>query len=167
MADLSPMMKQYFQIKEQNPDTLLFFRLGDFYELFFDDAKLVSAELELTLTGRDCGQAERAPMCGVPYHSAESYIARLVAKGYKVAICEQLETPAQAKGLVKRDIVRVITPGTVMESSMLDEAKELMDNMLKRINAIISISAEGGDPEIADLTEDTCGGSCSSCAGCH
>ena len=86
MADLSPMMKQYFQIKEQNPDTLLFFRLGDFYELFFDDAKLVSAELELTLTGRDCGQAERAPMCGVPYHSAESYIARLVAKGYKVAI---------------------------------------------------------------------------------
>ena len=96
MADLSPMMKQYFQIKEQNPDTLLFFRLGDFYELFFDDAKLVSAELELTLTGRDCGQAERAPMCGVPYHSAESYIARLVAKGYKVAICEQLETPAQA-----------------------------------------------------------------------
>lgn len=101
----------------------MFFRLGDFYELFFDDAKLVSAELELTLTGRDCGQAERAPMCGVPYHSAESYIARLVAKGYKVAICEQLETPAQAKGLVKRDIVRVITPGTVMESSMLDEAK--------------------------------------------
>ncbi len=83
----------------------------------------MSAELELTLTGRDCGQAERAPMCGVPYHSAESYIARLVAKGYKVAICEQLETPAQAKGLVKRDIVRVITPGTVMESSMLDEAK--------------------------------------------
>ena len=123
MADLSPMMKQYFQIKEQNPDTLVFFRLGEFYELFFDDAKLVSAELELTLTGRDCGQAERAPMCGVPYHSAESYIARLVAKGYKVAICEQLETPAQAKGLVKRDIVRVITPGTVMESSMLDEAK--------------------------------------------
>ncbi len=124
MADLSPMMKQYFQIKEQTPETLLFFRLGDFYELFYDDAKLVSAELELTLTGRDCGQAERAPMCGVPYHSAESYIARLVAKGYKVAICEQVETPAQAKGgLVKREIVRVITPGTVMESSMLDEAK--------------------------------------------
>ncbi len=123
MADLSPMMKQYFQVKEQNPDTLLFFRLGDFYELFFDDAKLVSAELELTLTGRDCGQAERAPMCGVPYHSAESYIARLVAKGYKVAICEQMEDPAQAKGIVKRDVVRVITPGTVLESSMLDEAK--------------------------------------------
>ena len=123
MADLSPMMKQYFQIKEQNPDTLLFFRLGDFYEMFFDDAKLASKELELTLTGRDCGQEERAPMCGVPFHSAETYIARLVAKGYKVAICEQMENPALAKGLVKRGIVRIITPGTVMESSMLDETK--------------------------------------------
>ncbi|WP_283606580.1 DNA mismatch repair protein MutS [Faecalispora anaeroviscerum] len=123
MADLSPMMKQYFEIKEQNPDTLLFFRLGDFYEMFFDDAKLASRELELTLTGRDCGQEERAPMCGVPFHSAEGYIARLVAKGYKVAICEQMEDPALAKGLVKRAVIRVITPGTVMESSMLDESK--------------------------------------------
>ena len=123
MADLSPMMKQYFQIKEKNPDTLLFFRLGDFYEMFFDDAKLASKELELTLTGRDCGQEERAPMCGVPFHSCETYIARLVAKGYKVAICEQMEDPALAKGLVKRDVIRVITPGTVMESSMLDETK--------------------------------------------
>ncbi|WP_195200074.1 DNA mismatch repair protein MutS [Faecalispora jeddahensis] len=123
MADLSPMMKQYFEIKEQNPDTLLFFRLGDFYEMFFEDAKLASRELELTLTGRDCGQEERAPMCGVPFHSAESYIARLVAKGYKVAICEQMEDPALAKGLVKRAVIRVITPGTVMESSMLDESK--------------------------------------------
>ena len=123
MADLSPMMKQYFEIKEQNPDTLLFFRLGDFYEMFFDDAKLASRELELTLTGRDCGQEERAPMCGVPFHSAETYIARLVSKGYKVAICEQMEDPALAKGLVKREIIRVITPGTVMESSMLDETR--------------------------------------------
>lgn len=123
MADLSPMMKQYFEIKEQNPDTLLFFRLGDFYEMFFEDAKLASRELELTLTGRDCGQEERAPMCGVPFHSAENYIARLVAKGYKVAICEQMEDPSAAKGLVKRAVIRVITPGTVMESSMLDEAK--------------------------------------------
>lgn len=123
MADLSPMMKQYFEIKEQNPETLLFFRLGDFYEMFFEDAKLASRELELTLTGRDCGQEERAPMCGVPFHSAESYIARLVAKGYKVAICEQMEDPALAKGLVKRAVIRVITPGTVMESSMLDESK--------------------------------------------
>lgn len=123
MAELSPMMKQYLKIKEENKDCILFFRLGDFYEMFFDDAKLASKELELTLTGRDCGQEERAPMCGVPYHSSENYIARLVAKGYKVAICEQIEDPALAKGLVKRDIVRIITPGTVMESSMLDESK--------------------------------------------
>ena len=123
MAELSPMMQQYFKIKEENKDSILFFRLGDFYEMFYDDAKLASKELELTLTGRDCGQAERAPMCGVPFHSCEGYIARLVAKGYKVAICEQTEDPAKAKGLVKRDIIRVITPGTVMESSMLDESK--------------------------------------------
>ena len=122
MAELSPMMKQYFSIKEENKDSIVFFRLGDFYEMFFDDAKIASKELELTLTGRDCGQAERAPMCGVPFHSAESYIARLVSKGYKVAICEQTEDPATAKGIVKRDIIRVITPGTVMESSMLDES---------------------------------------------
>ena len=123
MAELSPMMKQYFEIKEKYKDTILMFRLGDFYEMFFEDAKLVSKELELTLTGRDCGQEERAPMCGVPYHSCEGYIARLVAKGYKVAICEQTEDPKQAKGLVKRDIVRVITPGTVIEGSMLDETR--------------------------------------------
>ncbi|WP_316608153.1 DNA mismatch repair protein MutS [uncultured Ruminococcus sp.] len=123
MAELSPMMKQYFQIKEENKDSILFFRLGDFYEMFYDDAKLASKELELTLTGRDCGQEERAPMCGVPFHSAESYIARLVSKGYKVAICEQTEDPKSAKGLVRRDIIRVITPGTVMESSMLDESE--------------------------------------------
>ncbi len=123
MAELSPMMKQYLQIKEQNKDCILFFRLGDFYEMFFDDAKLVSKELELTLTGRDCGQEERAPMCGVPYHSCETYIARLVEKGYKVAICEQTEDPSKAKGLVSRSITRVITPGTIMENSMLDEGK--------------------------------------------
>ena len=117
------MMKQYFKIKEQNKDSILFFRLGDFYEMFYDDAKIASKELELTLTGRDCGQEERAPMCGVPFHSCEGYIARLVAKGYKVAICEQTEDPATAKGLVKRDIIRVITPGTVMEQSMLDEGR--------------------------------------------
>lgn len=123
MANLSPMMQQYFEIKKQNPNTILFFRLGDFYEMFYEDAKLASKELELTLTGRDCGQEERAPMCGVPFHSYESYVARLVAKGYKVAICEQLEDPTSAKGLVKRDVIRVITPGTVLESSMLDETR--------------------------------------------
>ncbi|MEG2053941.1 MAG: DNA mismatch repair protein MutS, partial [Oscillospiraceae bacterium] len=123
MAELSPMMQQYFDIKQQHKDHILFFRLGDFYEMFFDDAVLASKELELTLTGKDCGQAERAPMCGIPYHSCEGYIARLISKGYKVAICEQTEDPALAKGLVKRDVIRVITPGTVIESSMLEDDK--------------------------------------------
>lgn len=118
---LSPMMTQYFQIKSQYDDAILFFRLGDFYEMFFDDAKLASQELDLVLTGRDCGQEERAPMCGVPFHSADSYIAKLVSKGYKVAICEQMEDPATVKGLVKRDVIRIITPGTVIESSMLED----------------------------------------------
>ena len=121
MENLTPMMKQYLEIKEQHKDCILFFRLGDFYEMFFDDAKLVSQELELVLTGRDCGQEERAPMCGVPFHSCEGYIARLVSRGYKVAICEQVEDPATAQGLVKREVIRVITPGTVIEGSMLDE----------------------------------------------
>lgn len=121
MAELTPMMKQYFEIKNKNLDYILMYRLGDFYEMFFDDAKLVSRELELTLTGRDCGQAERAPMCGVPYHSADGYIAKLVRKGYKVAICEQVEDPKTAKGLVRREIVRRVTPGTVVEASMLEE----------------------------------------------
>ena len=123
MAELSPMMRQYNDIKAQNEDTILFFRVGDFYEMFFDDAKKASEELDLVLTGKECGLEERAPMCGVPYHSCEAYIARLVEKGYKVAICEQVEDPATAKGLVRRDIVRTITPGTVLEDSMLDEGK--------------------------------------------
>ncbi len=123
MAELSPMMKQYFEIKKNYPDTILLFRLGDFYEMFFEDAKTASKELELVLTGRDCGQEERAPMCGVPFHSADSYIAKLVSKGYKVAICEQTEDPKTAKGIVKREVIRVISAGTVIESSMLDETK--------------------------------------------
>ena len=102
---LSPLMVQYLEVKEKNKDTLIFFRVGDFYEMFFDDAKLVSKELELTLTGKECGLEERAPMCGVPYHSVEGYIAKLVEKGYKVAICEQTEDPSQAKGLVRREII--------------------------------------------------------------
>ena len=100
MAEMTPMMRQYLEVKSQHPQCLLFFRLGDFYEMFFDDAKIASQELELVLTGKDCGQEERAPMCGIPFHSCESYIARLVAKGYKVAICEQMADPATAKGLV-------------------------------------------------------------------
>ena len=123
MAELSPMMKQYFDIKKDYQDTILMFRLGDFYEMFYDDAKTASRELELVLTGGDCGQEERAPMCGVPFHSVDSYIARLITKGYKVAICEQLEDPATAKGVVKRDVIRIVTPGTVIESNMLDETR--------------------------------------------
>ena len=121
MAGLSPLMQQYLSVKEKNKDTIILFRVGDFYEMFFDDAQLASKELELTLTGKDCGLEERAPMCGVPFHSVEGYIARLVKKGYKVGICEQTEDPSKAKGLVKREVIRVVTPGTVMESAMLED----------------------------------------------
>ena len=118
---MTPMMEQYFEIKNKYKDYLLFYRLGDFYEMFFDDAILASRELELTLTGRDCGEEERAPMCGVPFHSAEGYIGRLIDKGYKVAICEQMEDPALAKGLVRRDVTRVVTPATIIEPNLLRE----------------------------------------------
>lgn len=121
MEELSPMMQQYMAVKNQHKDALVFFRLGDFYEMFFDDAITASRELELTLTGRDCGLPERAPMCGVPYHSCEAYIARLIKKGYKVAICEQMENPATAKGMVRREVIRIVTPGTLIESNLLDE----------------------------------------------
>ena len=121
MASLTPMMQQYLELKEKYSDCLLFFRLGDFYEMFFEDAITGSKEMELTLTGRDCGLAERAPMCGVPYHSVNTYITKLINKGYKVAICEQLTDPALAQGLVERDVIRVITPGTVIEEQMLDD----------------------------------------------
>ncbi len=120
---LSPLMQQYFSIKEQYPDCILFYRLGDFYEMFYDDAIVVSRELDLTLTGKNCGQEERAPMCGVPFHAADTYIQRMVEKGYKVAICEQVEDPAAAKGLVKREVIKIVTPGTITASSML-EAKD-------------------------------------------
>lgn len=110
MAELSPMMQNYMQTKEKYKDCILFYRLGDFYEMFFDDAITASRELEITLTGRACGLEERAPMCGVPFHAAEMYISRLIAKGYKVAICEQLEDPKEAKGIVQRDVIRVVTP---------------------------------------------------------
>ena len=123
MAEYSPMMRHYLATKEEYKDCILFYRLGDFYEMFFDDAITASRELELTLTGKDCGQEERAPMCGIPFHAAETYISRLIAKGYKVAICEQTEDPKEAKGIVKREVIRVVTPGTVIESNMLDEKK--------------------------------------------
>ncbi|MBQ8416180.1 MAG: DNA mismatch repair protein MutS, partial [Clostridia bacterium] len=120
---MTPMMEQYFEIKNQYKDYILFYRLGDFYEMFFDDAVIASRELELTLTGRDCGEAERAPMCGVPFHSSEGYIGKLIEKNYKVAICEQVEDPASAKGLVKREVIRMITPGTLLEAGLLTENK--------------------------------------------
>jgi len=120
---LTPMMIQYFEIKETCKDCILFFRLGDFYEMFFTDAEVAAKELELVLTGRDCGLEKRAPMCGIPYHAANTYVGRLIAKGYKVAICEQVEDPALAKGIVKRDIIKIITPGTYTDSSFLEETK--------------------------------------------
>ncbi len=123
MSGLSPMMAQYVETKKQYHDCILFYRLGDFYEMFFEDAKTVSKELELTLTGKECGLEERAPMCGVPYHAVDSYLSRLVQKGYKVAIAEQMEDPKQAKGLVKREVIRVVTPGTITSSQALDETR--------------------------------------------
>jgi DNA mismatch repair protein MutS len=120
---LTPMMQQYLQVKEKCKDCILFFRLGDFYEMFFEDAENASKELELVLTGRDCGLEKRAPMCGIPYHAANNYIGRLVSKGYKIAICEQMEDPSEAKGIVRRDIIKIITPGTFNDSSFVDENK--------------------------------------------
>lgn len=137
---VTPMMQQYLDIKSQHTDAIVFFRLGDFYEMFFDDAKLVSRELELTLTGRDCGEGQRAPMCGVPYHSADTYINRLVTKGYKVVICEQTEDPALAKGLVKREITRIITPGTLIDNSVLSESKN---------NYLAAVYVDGSDIAVA------------------
>ena len=134
MAELSPMMQNYLETKKQYNDCMLFYRLGDFYEMFFDDAIVASRELEITLTSRACGLEEKAPMCGVPYHAVDIYISRLIAKGYKVAICEQLEDPKKAKGIVKRDVIRVVTPGTVIEANMLEE---------KRNNYIMSIVKKG------------------------
>ena len=123
MAELTPMMQQYMKTKEEYKDCILFYRLGDFYEMFFDDAITASKELEITLTGKNCGLEERAPMCGVPYHAVDSYLNRLVSKGYKVAICEQVEDPATAKGIVKREVVRIATPGTNLDTQALDETK--------------------------------------------
>ena len=134
MATLSPMMQQYMKLKEQNPDTLLFFRVGDFYEMFFDDALTASRELELTLTGKDCGLEERAPMCGVPYHAVDTYVARLVERGYRVAIGEQMQDPALAKGLVERDIIRIVTAGTLTDSAVIGE---------KRNNFLCSVCING------------------------
>ncbi|MDD7278643.1 MAG: DNA mismatch repair protein MutS [Oscillospiraceae bacterium] len=147
-STLSPMMQQYFDVKDKYPGHIVFFRLGDFYEMFFDDAVVVSKALELTLTGRDCGQEERAPMCGIPYHSAEIYIKKLIDLGYRVAICEQMEDPKLVKGLVKRDVIRIVTPGTLTESNLLDDSKN---------NFIAALYVNGGAASIcfADISTGT------------
>lgn len=142
---LSPMMKQYLEVKSRHEDAILFFRLGDFYEMFYDDAKIVSRELELVLTGKQCGEEEKAPMCGVPYHSADVYIGKLVEKGYKVVICEQTEDPATAKGLVARDVVRIVTPGTITDNKQLPEGK---NNYI----ASIVFQKEGAGLCLADIS---------------
>ena len=146
MAELTPMMQQYMQIKKECPDAILMFRLGDFYEMFFEDALVASKDLEITLTGRDCGQEERAPMCGVPFHAADTYIARLVAKGHKVAICEQMEDPRAVKGIVKRDIIRIVTPGTILDDSLLNSRKT---------NYMASVCRIGNDCGIAFVDVST------------
>jgi DNA mismatch repair protein MutS len=135
MPAYTPMMEQYFAIKKEYPDCILMFRMGDFFEMFFDDAVTVAKELDLVLTGRSCGQEERAPMCGVPYHAVDGYLAKLVEKGYHVAICEQVEDPRLAKGIVKREVVRVVTPGTVTDTQMLDESRN---------NYIVALHPDGG-----------------------
>lgn len=146
---LSPMMREYIKTKEEYRDCILFYRLGDFYEMFFEDALTVTKELELTLTGKDCGLEERAPMCGVPFHAAETYIKRLIERGYKVAICEQVEDPKQAKGLVKREVIRVVTPGTTLDATTLDETK---NNYLM---SVVSMEDHFGCA-IADITTGDC-----------
>ncbi len=165
-ASMTPMMRQYMELKERYSDSLLFFRLGDFYEMFFEDAKTAAKELDLVLTGRDCGLSERAPMCGVPYHAVDNYIAKLIEKGYKVAVCEQTEDPAQAKGLVERDVIRVITPGTVIEERMLEEGQNSFiaaiapgENVIGLAYADVStgefylLQLDGKQPDVALLDE--------------
>lgn len=142
----TPMMLQYFEIKEQYKDCIIFYRLGDFYEMFFEDAKIASAELSLTLTGRDCGMEERAPMCGVPFHSSEGYIVKLVSKGYKVAICEQIEDPAAAKGIVKRGVIRVVTPSTIMSEAAVEGGKN---------NFLVSVYKSGEELGVAFIDFST------------
>ena len=143
----TPMMEQYFSIKARYEKELLFFRLGDFYELFYDDAITASRELNITLTGRNAGEEDKAPMCGVPFHSAESYIEKLISKGYKVAICEQVEDPKEAKGIVKRDVIRVITPGTVLSENGTKDGE----------NNFLALTYETGGQRIVLFTDITTG----------
>ncbi|MDE5569647.1 MAG: DNA mismatch repair protein MutS [Ruminococcus sp.] len=153
-SKISPMMQQYFEVKDKYKDCILFFRLGDFYEMFFDDALMVSKALEITLTGRDCGLEKRAPMCGVPYHACDMYIKRLIDLGYKVAVCEQLTDPSESKGIVVRDVIRVVTPGTITESSMLDDGKNnyicsIFYNEQDKTGSIASADISTGDADLS------------------
>src|SRR3989339_111482 len=153
MADLTPMVKQYQDIKASHNDAILFFRLGDFYEMFNEDAQLASRELDLTLTGRG-KEDNRMPMCGVPYHAAEGYIAKLIEKGYKVAICEQVEDPKLAEGVVKREVIRIVTPGTLVESSMLSDRKNnylLAVNREKDVFGLAYIDVSTGEFKLTDF----------------
>ena len=145
----TPMVQQYLEVKRQHDDELLFFRLGDFYEMFFEDALTASRELNITLTGRAGGMEEKIPMCGVPYHSVDNYIAKLIKKGYRIAICEQVEDPKKAKGLVKREVIRVVTPGTTLDATSLDESR---NNYLM---SIVSLEDHFGCA-IADITTGDC-----------
>jgi len=145
VAQLTPMMQQYMETKKEYSDCILFYRLGDFYEMFFDDALTVTKELDITLTGKSCGLSERAPMCGVPYHSLDGYLNRLVSKGYKVAICEQMEDAKESKGLVKREVVRIVTPGTTLDMQALDESKN------NYVMCIVYIAGRYG-VSVADVT---------------
>ena len=138
----TPMMQHYLQLKEENPEPILFYRLGDFYEMFFEDAKLASQELDLVLTGRSAGVEEKVPMCGIPYHAASSYIQRLIKKGYKVAICEQLSDPATSKGLVDRGIIRIITPGTYMDENQDAKTSNYMASICVNAYEILVLYAE-------------------------
>ena len=153
----TPMVQQYLEVKRQHEDELLFFRLGDFYEMFFEDALTASRELEITLTGKNCGQEEKAPMCGVPYHAVEGYLNKLVSKGYKVAICEQVEDPKQAKGIVKREVVRIVTPGTNLDTQALDETKNnyLMAVVYTGNNyGIATVDITTGDFFVTEVTSE-------------
>ena len=141
LKDPTPMMQQYFAVKDEYPDYILFYRLGDFYEMFFEDAITASRVLELTLTGRDCGEGRRAAMCGVPFHKADVYLGRLVEAGFKVAVCEQTEDPALAKGLVRREVIRVVTPGTITDGSLLSEGQH---NYLAAAPSIETIVTSNG-----------------------
>ncbi len=157
MAELTPMMQQYMEIKNQYKDCILFYRLGDFYEMFFEDALTCTKELEITLTGKNCGQEERAPMCGIPYHAVEGYLSKLISKGYRVAICEQVEDPKAAKGLVKREVIRIVTPGTNLSPQALDEGKNnYLMGIVHTVNAygIATVDVTTGDFYVTEVDSD-------------